>query len=795
MKTNINEDDSDSDGGFYAKRKLSNFDLAKSHKKLKSVGLEKITSLSSREIEDGRGEENEGNDIEEERRRSLIRAKSKVLLSALESEDEYSESENENENDTNTNSNDSGEENTETMMIGLKEGESSFEIPELRPGGNYAKKHHPNREDGKTWKYEEYKNHPYYNPEYMADEDARRKILEKNPDHIFITAVAGHLSVHNVEKLYVMDDIASMMRRDAFLRQQQQSLLRDTEMNHSNARKELKSIEKDIQKQNTKISTQSVYITTIDSNFSVLRELHNEYMDAYLSFKEAHYCREAVKAVCKPQDVVSAMYYMLQAMKKFREMDYIALMDTIAVRKLGLKQDDLNEMESDKLDAIYQTIEDEIERYHMDKDLSYSPQECSSWADVIKHVKAKQYSVVIATPQDVASRLIPKLRLERARQLGRLCGLEISRDNGKLTAREEMEGSNVITLYCTGIQKILNTITEGTQSVGPRLKFLLELGAESPDTFLEHCTEMIDNFKQVAIKFIEDDGTTGSNSEGLNVALETIQGFIKSFVKKATSSTQYNNEMIKATELITKSKVDMERSIHSSDGDPLLALLFAIKIYLNNEKTSLEVDLERYNKQREDIKSKLRDIAAGKVRPTDDDIEYPYRQRRGWIEAPEHSGVVKIIPPVVAAISKAYRDLCTLVDGSTNSDGGTFSRSGYGGGARLKYSSVPVEQLQRLPEIYDLFAELVAVHVTRSSLRSNNQYYPRDARRQNELDRLNIIQKFKKMYYITTTLDEYGKRKFKVMRTASNSSSSGVPIDSNLSSINVQRGGMPSYYW
>ena len=781
------------DNRFYATKRLSNFDLAQS-KKLKRDEWDRV-GLNRREVEEGR-DDNERNKEEEdeyERQESLINAKKRIL--SLDDSSDEEEKTFENNNTSGSSSSDEEEDSGNSngainTMIGLKQGESSFEIPELRPGGSYSKDHHPNREDGKTWSLSDYKNHPYYNSEYMEDEDARRKILESNPDYIFITAVAGHLNVHNVEKLYQMDDVSGMMRRDAFMRRQQDSLLQDSKMNRLHIRNEIKSLQTDIDNHKGDISRVSNNISIIDGYFSDLREMYRNYMEAYLFFKEAHHCREALRTIHKPKDIVDAIYYTLQATKRFRDDHYTEFMEIIIEHKLEYKSDD---MDSDQLDEVYKEIENDIEEHHKDKtDKSYTQEEYEKWVEVIKLAKISQYKVPLGgnsdlSPSIILNRLVPKLRNERSEQLGRLCGLVVvdnqilEDDDGQPQLMQPISQS-----YASGIIEVLDSISD-TQDRATKpsdqnnknrgnardgVRFLLDSDTEN---FRIRLNTIIENVKQHLVLFLSAGGNNNNNqpppprAEEMNLLIEEMNKFIKNFIKKSTSATQYNDNMKKVQRLLVLSKQEIEKSVESSDGNQLLSMLYSIRVYLEHEKIKLEIELEKYIKQLENLKARQRDITSGKVNPND--IEYPYRQRRGWVDSPQHSGVVKIVPPVVAAIEKAYSDLCLRVDGALKSSGGN-AFPGYGGsGGRLNYSSVPIEQLQRLPEIYNLFAELVAVHVSKSMLRSNNQYFPQSSRMYNAKDHLDIIQKFKNHYYVTSSLNGNGGRVYSVVRVTPRSNS------------------------
>jgi hypothetical protein len=101
--------------------------------------------------------------------------------------------------------------------------------------------------------------------------------------------------------------------------------------------------------------------------------------------------------------------------------------------------------------------------------------------------------------------------------------------------------------------------------------------------------------------------------------------------------------------------------------------------------------------------------------------EPPYRHRRGWVERPEHSGVVKLKPIVTAAIGSAW---------------GTVQRASPHLAAAV---GGDVEVLQHHPDLRDDFAELVAVQMAIVAQRFPTRYVQVAQRAHNQIDLLNAI--------------------------------------------------------
>ena len=116
----------------------------------------------------------------------------------------------------------------------------------------------------------------------------------------------------------------------------------------------------------------------------------------------------------------------------------------------------------------------------------------------------------------------------------------------------------------------------------------------------------------------------------------------------------------------------------------------------------------------------------------------PYQHRRGWVEQPANSGVVKLKPIVTSAISAANNDIRLYAP----------------------YIAVSVGQnlevLQHNEATRGDFAELVAAHMASFAHRFPKQYTQLGTRVHNTMDRINAIDRFKHTYNIQTSLPPIG---------------------------------------
>ena len=138
--------------------------------------------------------------------------------------------------------------------------------------------------------------------------------------------------------------------------------------------------------------------------------------------------------------------------------------------------------------------------------------------------------------------------------------------------------------------------------------------------------------------------------------------------------------------------------------------------------------LESATAQREEViattRERVNSIRAGipQVAPT---VMPPYQHRRGWVEQPENSGVVKLKPIVSSAIAAANNDIRVHVPHIFQSLRGDL------------------EMLQHLDETFADFANLVSIHMAQAAFRFPRQYTQLGTRAFNALDHYNVIERFK----------------------------------------------------
>lgn len=135
--------------------------------------------------------------------------------------------------------------NNNNNLIGVKRGESSFEVDDLKRKRRLEK---VPREDGREWPKDFEGEGGYYEEPWRDEAEENRRILEKDPNYQFLILVAGASNVV-VEQLYEEGDIQAVFRRgQALLRQQRLALeevkatTRDVERDVANLTAELQDL-------------------------------------------------------------------------------------------------------------------------------------------------------------------------------------------------------------------------------------------------------------------------------------------------------------------------------------------------------------------------------------------------------------------------------------------------------------------------------------------------------------------------------------------------------------------------
>ncbi len=162
-------------------------------------------------------------------------------------------------------------------------------------------------------------------------------------------------------------------------------------------------------------------------------------------------------------------------------------------------------------------------------------------------------------------------------------------------------------------------------------------------------------------------------------------------------------------------------------------VVFAVRLY----RTELEVDrlrLEREIAQRrrlmESTRARMDALTRGEPIVHSAPM-LPYQHRRGWVEQPEHSGIVEMIDIVPQAIGEAWTTLMRWAPNITN--------------------TITLEDAQRDLRMRHDLAKLVAVHMSMIAQSWPKQYLQLRLRTYSKIDLVDVVERFRKNYELTPT--------------------------------------------
>ena len=162
-------------------------------------------------------------------------------------------------------------------------------------------------------------------------------------------------------------------------------------------------------------------------------------------------------------------------------------------------------------------------------------------------------------------------------------------------------------------------------------------------------------------------------------------------------------------------------------------LVFAIRLYrteLAVARNQLKEEVDRRQTLIDSISDRMSKMLRGE--PVERQAPaLPYEHRRGWVEQPEHSGVVRMESIVMKGIGSAWSRLKRLAPKVTD--------------------IVDIEFVQRDPQMREDFAELVAIEMSFVAQRFPKQYIQLGQRAHNMTDLINVINRFKRNYKLVKT--------------------------------------------
>ncbi len=585
---------------------------------------------------------------------------------------------------------DDGSSDDVNLLIGIKRGQSSFDIDELK---ERRKRKKIPREDGRDWPDDFKGEGGYYEEPWRTEEEARREILESHSDYQFITLVAGAANT-TVEQLFEEGDILAIFRREQSLMRQQRIAL-----------EEVKATTKDVERHVKNVTIELNELKhTKDSMKNELFEGDRLYSSLGIYDEEYQNDTEIFDHLKKKLNIINTYF-----------------INRFFLTDLSLEQ--------------------------LKNDLIIEGKRFEELKQLIKKVNKNESNSI--------------LNLTKA-----IINIWFRKDDGDNFLRYDKEKDipkKQQILYDYLLKEIPNTknsIEETENSLDEnRRKILLEFFVTI--FFLDNNRILIINKQdiytlespvppgqepEVVQKKYDDDlafflyKKYGGKTLKTNVDVDVnTQDYYTTYFSKIKEDVSVILNKFLPKEIAPRTPTVIEQKIIDMleaprFGGPYLNEINTFRAWLLLKISKLEEDIEKVENQLESSRDRLSRLRLGEI--TFKDIEQPYRHRRQWVERPEHSGIVRIKPIVVTAIDDAFKMIQLWTE--------------YG-------KKVNVEFMQYDEEIRTDFAKLVAIKMSFSIMRFPKQYLSTTLRTFAKQDQYDIVNRLKNSYkiIIDQLLDDY----------------------------------------
>ncbi len=585
--------------------------------------------------------------------------------------------------------------NKKRPKISIKRGEFQFEVKNLR---NRTKEKGIQREDGLPYDPLAEDEGGFFEDKWREEQYERQKILQRDPNYKFIQLIAG-FSNADVEVLYEEQDLISIFRRERAISQQQKIAIDEIKINRENIKDDINRLTKEIKKLRGNIIESKDKIILIDL-------LNNENPKSY--FKLFNLLEEKNS---------------YEIIKEIRE-----IVEKLSGQTLGFSDLELNDKK--KFLSDYNFI-----------------------VNKFKLTKNKTVKKLIEELENRLSKPIKKkiIKPKHVKELFKFIALIVYLQYNKLTIKDisdEDEDEDLIDFYNINNDKYIDSIKSKIESSEiiffDRLLSIIRfidknenlLRVTPTDFYQASNNELLkaDMFQRYRYENI-------LKSYGEYIYINTSKNFKekKEFKILSYYTTQYiyikdevdayinikRNEIISQLEQIQKkseripqtdkfkqrtltnlqSKLTTEKEridsfIEGKFVSVFTVILLTYKFYLVTELNKNIKNENNYRKYLERSEERLNKLSTGEIE-FHDLPKVAYTHRRGWVESPENSGVVKLKPIVVSSIEVAFVFIKTKIDWT---------------------SKIELEELQQNEGIRSSFSLLVALEMAKIVLRFPKQY-------------------------------------------------------------------------
>jgi hypothetical protein len=678
--------------------------------------------------------------------------------------------------------------NLQNLLIGLREDDASFEVPDLKRMRDDVQ-----REDGYPPLSDADKANQPFQVDWLDKQDMRRKILEEHPDYKFLDKVAG-FSNTTVENFFFNEDVNAEYTRRSLLSSQYQSKEQDAKINLKKLRErknakisEINDAESNItsHKKNRRILSEITRYTTALNKWSSISDekvkytLMEDLIDIYLSGSAGSstlmpsITKDALVFLsirqAKGHVIKNLLNFVSLVLDSFRKEGIVLSVEfTEDEIKKGMDKVDYSEI---GFPRRFKAAEKDLSNVTRDEDISTERYleiivDCTDFifyflrkSDFMlsqKHVNLDGYlnmkensfrdikiKNVIATKTSAMDTIYNKLSLEiydgfllASIILGDTptSSIIINEIEGvmvPLSADEETNKSGVFA-YLEYLQTFYgydaNLIYDFLADSKSFNLITIRNDFQCVDTITKHLKDFL----------LERENETQKFTEFSRLKSEVGKNRVKDFLRdcviiKFDRSHNANNFKKFGTLLLQSELEELVKSLNARK-IPLdfntytTAYDFAVRIH--SEALELEVSketkvLENLKEEAKALTERIFSIESGAPIKLNE-VNFPYKQRRTWVEQAENSGIIRIKPVVMACISAAYNDTQKYT----------------------QFSKCDIEAFQ-VGRISTDFAELVSTHILKRKVVNPGQYYPSGAENSIKMQRLNSINAIRKYYVLS----------------------------------------------
>ena len=585
------------------------------------------------------------------------------------------------------------------MHADLPLGKSSFEVEELR---RHPKQ--PQRSDGLPWTGTAPYSGPY-GAEWLREQELRRKMLERDPDYIFVKLVAAK-SATDVEAFYDMEDLRDVLTRQRFFEQQERSQLAES------SRITVTKLVSERDAAELQITSR----TAAGGSFTVAESNAKESSEQAEEFAQA----------------VSARWHK-------KNFEWIAsVMRKIIFGKLVRPETPLSHVTTE--------------------DWSHEILAASIWtaggAITVSEISDLRHAVDVI--------------LQSADALSRVAARAVKIDLLSDLSETQLEKQSVdVLLHALAVASV--GWFEPVLGLDERTKWLNEPDAKKRlKTMFDHLQQQRLNPGQPTIDPEEsapDFGTTGQQVLTLLLTRNAIQATAVALSTPPTDgeitdvsdklklndanwgiNRPYQHGAASLVRFLPTREdfafVDYGLPLRTRGKNEIAGRSLAVAALDVSQAERMAFDqqskeLALLRRQATDMRERIDGLLRGQVqiRPP----ESQYRHALEWLSRPENSGVVRIKDIVVGGIDEAYQK---FVDYAWRQGG--RGRDMWGGREPSREEPPDVEDLQHNKETRGEFAKLVAVEIALAKIRAPRQYYQSQFRRYTKLDEASSIDWFRR---------------------------------------------------